>query len=99
MFILAGLLIIVIGIFSITSKKPAGFYTFTKPKIDDSNIKEYNKKTGILFICFGIVVALFELPFYFCSEDFFGIIVILLMPILVISIICIYEFKILRKYR
>ncbi len=51
---LVGAMIIALGIKNMFSKKPAGFWANVET-IKVSDVKRYNRATGILFIVYGVV--------------------------------------------
>lgn len=59
-FLLVALVMVIIGIAQCKSKSPVGFYTGEQPPAEDelTDWKAWNKKHGIMWILFGIVMML-----------------------------------------
>lgn len=58
---LVGLLIIVLGICDLFAKKPVGFWANVKT-MEVTDVKGYNRATGILLMVYGGVLILLGLP-------------------------------------
>ena len=99
MFLIIVIVFTILGIYSVKSVNPVGFYSFTKPKVKEGMVKEYNLAVGKLFIFLGIIFLIIEIISWFINNDFMVFATIIAMPFVVIALICIYELKILKKYK
>lgn len=91
---------LVIGIFTIKSKKPAGIYSNVKaPQADIiTDVKAYNRACGLLFIGYGGVFGLTGMASFFISENILGVLIAFIAFFGAIAIMIIYECVISVKY-
>lgn len=96
-FGICALIMLGIGISQLKSKKPVGFYSGEKPPNEDeiSDILMWNKKHGIMWIIYGIIIIL-----TWCSGLLIGdsiwIFVGAFLPIVVMMW---YHKRLIKKYK
>ncbi len=61
------LALVVIGIVSWNSKKPAGFFAGVKAEVND--IKKYNHSVGLIWFLYAFVFELCGLPLLFIKQN------------------------------
>lgn len=94
---LVGALIIVIGIKDLFAKKPVGFWANIET-MKVSDVKGYNRATGILFMVYGIVFILLGLPLLGGQNTPFILLSIIGVMFETIIIMTIYSICIVKKY-
>ena len=94
---LVGDLIIVIGIKDLFAKKPVGFWANIET-MKVSDVKGYNRATGILFMVYGIVFILLGLPLLGGQNTPFILLSIIGVMFETIIIMAIYSICIVKKY-
>ena len=94
---LVGALIIVIGIKDLFAKKPVGFWANIET-MKVSDVKGYNRATGILFMVYGIVFILLGLPLLGGQNTPFIVLSIIGVMFETIIIMTIYSICIVKKY-
>ena len=60
-WIIVGFIMVLIGVFSFFSKKPAGFWANAKP-VEVKDVKAYNHAVGSLFMIYGLVFNILGIP-------------------------------------
>lgn len=95
---IVSVIFLVIGISCFFASKPAGFWANVK-MCEVTDIKKYNKATGKLFCCFGVVFAILGLPMLAGQNSPLLFLSIAGIMILVITTMLIYELVIMKKYR
>ena len=96
-FLALGAIFIIIGIITFLMKKPASLWSNFKG-IEPKDYKPYNLRVGLLWIGFGIYVALLGVIAYFIEGNIRLIPLILGMMLGVILLMVIYS-KIELKYK
>ena len=94
---LVGALIIVIGIKDLFAKKPVGFWANIET-MKVSDVKGYNRATGILFMVYSIVFILLGLPLLGGQNTPFILLSIIGVMFETIIIMTIYSICIVKKY-
>ena len=92
-----GFLIICIGISASFSKRAVGFWANIKT-FPVKDIKEYNRATGMLFICYGIIFVMLGIPLLNGQNNPYILLSILGVMIETIAIMAIYSLVITKKY-
>lgn len=90
--------IICIGISALFSKKPVGFWANIKP-FSVRDIKGYNRATGLLFICYGIIFVALGIPLLGGQNTPYIFVSIIGIMLETIAIMAIYSLVITKKYR
>ncbi|MBR5789773.1 MAG: hypothetical protein IKX99_06685 [Lachnospiraceae bacterium] len=97
---IVGLVIIGFGISAFFAKKPVGFWANAETtKIKDGCVKEYNRATGILFICYAIVFILLGAPLLYGRNNPYLIFSMIGVVFATIATMAIYSIVIEEKYR
>lgn len=94
----AGLLVAGIGIRAFFAQKPVGFFANAEPP-QVTDVKKYNRATGMLMIAMGLVICLLGLPLLIPDGELW---ILLCIPVLMVSIIAamvVYTLVIQQKYR
>lgn len=94
---LVGLVIVIIGIRDLSTKKPAGFWANVET-MQVNDVKKYNHATGLLFIVYGIVFILLGIPLLGGQNTPFILLSILGVVFETIIIMAIYTVCIVKKY-
>lgn len=91
-------LLIIMGIAALCSKKPVGFWSNARP-FEVTDVKKYNAAVGKLFIAFGIVSILLGIPLL--AEETTAFIIISILGVMAEAIIAmvVYVTVIEKKYR
>lgn len=99
-YVLCAALMIGIGISQIKSKKPVGFYSGEKPPCAEflSDVDEWNKKHGMMWIIYGIVIIL-----SWCIGAMIGDSIWCVLPmcgglIVPVGVMVWYHHRLIRKY-
>lgn len=95
---LVGVLLIILGIRDLFSKKPVGFWANVETmKVND--VKGYNRSTGILFIVYGVVYILLGLPLL--AEQNSPLILLSIIGVMfeTIVVMAVYSICIVKKYK
>ena len=93
-----GCMIICIGISSLFSKKAVGFWANIKP-INTKDIKGYNRATGMLFICYGIIFVVLGMPLLSGQNSPYILLSVLGVMTETIVTMAIYTLVIEKKYK
>lgn len=93
-----GLIAVIIGIISWTSKNPVGFFAGVKPpEVDD--VKKYNHSCGLLWFVYALFFELLGLPLLFLEQNSAGFVIPLLGTVFItIGLIVIYM-RIVSKHQ
>jgi len=94
---IVGFIIIGIGISAFFSKKAVGFWTNIKT-IQVKDIKGYNRATGMLFICYGIIFVVLGIPLLSGQNSPYILLSVLGVVIETITIMVVYSLVITKKY-
>ena len=94
---IVGFIIIGIGISAFFSKKAVGFWTNIKT-IQVKDIKGYNRATGMLFICYGIIFVVLGIPLLSGQNSPYILLSVLGVVIETITIMAVYSLVITKKY-
>ena len=95
---LVGVLIIALGIKTLFAKKPAGFWANIEiTKVSD--VKGYNRTTGILFILYGVIFILLGIPLLGDQNNAFILMSVVGVMFETIVIMAIYSLFIVKKYK
>lgn len=90
-----------IGISQMRSKEPTGFYTW-EPKLTSdkiSNVSEWNKKHGMMFIYYGICFVICAIAIILIGADSIWIFIPLLVFVILPIILIIWEHtKLVEQY-
>ena len=97
-YCIVGGLFIGFGISSFFSKKPVGFWANIK-MCEVTDTRDYNKATGKLFLCFGIVFIILGLPLLAGQNSPLILLSVAGDIFLVITVMLVYELVIMKKYR
>lgn len=97
-YCIVGGLFIGFGISSFFSKKPVGFWANIK-MFEVTDTRDYNKATGKLFLCFGIVFIILGLPLLAGQNSPLILLSVAGDIFLVITVMLVYELVIMKKYR
>ena len=92
-----GFIIIGIGISAFFSKKAVGFWTNIKT-IQVKDIKGYNRATGMLFICYGIIFVVLGIPLLSGQNSPYILLSVLGVVIETITIMAVYSLVVTKKY-
>ena len=93
-----GFIIICLGISALFLKKAVGFWANIKT-IPVKDIKGYNRATGKLFICYGIVFVVLGIPLLSGQNNPYILLSVLGVMIETIVIMAIYTLVVEKKYR
>ena len=94
-----GLIFMIIGIYAIKRKTPMHFWSGTTVKVEEiSDIKAYNRANGIMWISYGILMALSGLISLIFGINIGGIFLIILCTVGLIMLVSTYR-GIYNKYR
>ena len=97
-YCIVGGLFIGFGISSFFSKIPVGFWENIK-MCEVTDTRDYNKATGKLFLCFGIVFIILGLPLLAGQNSPLILLSVAGDIFLVITVMLVYELVIMKKYR
>ena len=92
-----GFIIIGIGISAFFSKKAVGFWNNIKT-IQVKDIKGYNRATGMLFICYGIIFIVLGIPLLSGQNSPYILLSVLGVVIETITIMAVYSLVVTKKY-
>ena len=95
---ICGVVIIIIGIRALFMKTAVGFWANIK-QFPVNDIKGYNRSTGMLYICYGIIFILLGLPLLTGQNSPFILLSMLGVMIETIALMAIYIMVITKKYR
>ena len=94
---IVGAIIIAFGIKALFAKKPVGFWAnIETPKVSD--VKRYNRATGILFILYGVVFILIGTPLLGNQNNAFILLSVVGVMFETIVIMAVYSLFIVKKY-
>ncbi len=93
-----GAFLILMGIKDIFSKKPASFWANVK-QFPVKDIKGYNRATGLLLICYGVIFIVLGLPLLSGQNSPFVLLSILGGMLETIVLMAIYIVVITKKYK
>ena len=94
---LVGVVIIALGIIDLFAKKPARFWANVET-IKVSDVKGYNRATGILFILYGIVFILLGTPLLGGQNNALILVSVVGVMFETIVIMAVYSLLIVKKY-
>ena len=99
-WVIFGLFFVGMGVYNIFSKRssPAGFWANVKT-FPVKEVRSYNRAMGKLWIAYGIVFALFGLPFLFGDRSSYLLLTVLGVMLESIITMIIYVLCIETKYR
>lgn len=97
-FLIVGFLIISIGITDFFSKKAVGFWANAKVEAI-SDVKNYNRAVGTLFILYGLIFILLSVPLLYGQNSPFILLSILGIMAETIILMVIYTLVIEKKYK
>lgn len=92
-----GFAIVCIGIRALFSKKAVGFWANTKT-IQAKDIQGYNRATGKLFICYGIIFVILGIPLLSGQNSPLILLSVLGVMIETIAIMAVYSIVVAKKY-
>ena len=92
-----GAVIIVIGIKDLFVKKPVGFWA-NIDTVKVSDIRGYNRATGLIFILYGIIFILFGVPLLGDQNNPFIIFSVIGVMFETIIMMAVYSLCIVKKY-
>lgn len=92
---------ICIGIYQLKSKEPVTFYTGEKPlkKEEIKDVEMWNKKHGMGWIIYGVVIMISCIISIICSNSFLSFISLVLGVIVPIIFMILYHHKLIKKYK
>ena len=97
-YCIVGGLFIGFGISSFFLNNPVGFWANIK-MCEVTDTRDYNKATGKLFLCFGIVFIILGLPLLAGQNSPLILLSVAGDIFLVITVMLVYELVIMKKYR
>lgn len=99
-FLLVTIVMIIIGISQIRSKKPVGFYTGEKPPTEDelSDVVAWNKKHGYTWVVYGFIIIGFFLMASFIKAKTVAMVLLFGGVIGPIPIMMLYHSYLKKKY-
>lgn len=92
-----GFIIICIGISAFFAKKAVGFWSNIKT-IQVKDIKGYNRATGKLFICYGIIFVMLGIPLLSDQNSPYILLSVLGVMLETITIMAVYSLVVTKKY-
>ena len=92
-----GFIMICIGISAFFSKKAVGFWANIKP-IQVKDIKGYNRATGRLFICYGIIFVVLGIPLLCGQNSPYILLSVIGVLIETITVMVVYSLVVTKKY-
>jgi len=93
-----GCFMIGLGISAFFSKKAVGFWANAK-QFQVKDIKGYNRATGTLFICYGVILIVLGIPLLGGQNNAWVILSILGVMIETIAMMVIYTLVVEKKYK
>ena len=95
-----GIIMIIIGISKMKKQEPIRFYHREKPlRYDEvTDVKAYNKKHGMMWIIFGVVIILFEIIGMIMKYSVYFFFIVILTAIAGIILTMKYHQKINNEY-
>ncbi len=93
-----GLIFICLGVYSLFSKKPMGFWANAQ-MFEVTDIKKYNRAVAKLFCGFGVVFVLLGLPLLSGQNSAWILLSVLGVMLEVIAMMVIYVTVIEKKYK
>ena len=99
-YVLIALLLIAIGIGQIKSKAPTGFYTHEPAprKQDITDVEEWNKKHGWIWIAYGITLIGGNLICFFIKDVIIACVLLIAVTIVPLPVAMWYHAQLKRKY-
>lgn len=95
---IVGFIIICIGIYALFAKKAVGFGANIRT-FPVKDIKGYNRATGMLFICYGIVFVILGIPLLSGQNSPYILLSAIGVMIETIAIMAIYSLVVEKRYR
>ena len=99
-FLLVAIVMIILGISQIRSKKPVGFYTGEKPPTEDelSDVIAWNKKHGYMWIAYGFSIIGFFVRTSFIKSETIAMVLLLIGTIGSLPIMMLYHSHLKKKF-
>ena len=97
-WVIAGCFMIGLGISAFFSKKAVGFWANANT-FPVKDVRGYNRATGTLFICYGVIFAVLGIPLLGGQNNALIILSILGVMIETIAMMVIYTLVVEKKYR
>ena len=99
-FLLVAIVMIIIGISQIRSKKPVGFYTGEKPPREDelSDVVAWNKKHGYMWVVYGFIITGFFVMTSFIKAETVAMVLLFSGIIGSVPIMMLYHSHLKKKY-
>ena len=99
-FLLVSIVMIIIGISQIRSKKPVGFYTGEKPPREDelSDVVTWNKKHGYMWVVYGFIITGFFVMTSFIKAETVAMVLLFSGIIGSVPIMMLYHSYLKKKY-
>lgn len=100
-FLFVSAIMVGLGISQLKSESPVGFYTGEKPPQKENliNVTEWNKKHGIMWIAYGIIIMLSWLAGFFMGDTIWSVVPLCIGIILPLIIMILYHHKLIRQYK
>jgi len=94
------LIMLIIGIIQVKSKTPVGFYSGVEPPKAENltDVKAWNKKHGLMWIIYGIVILSSIIPVLIMRESIWCIVPMIVGMLLPIGIMIWYHHRLCKIY-
>lgn len=98
--LLVAIVMMIIGVSQIMSKKPVGFYSGEKPPREDEllDIAMWNKKHGYMWVIYGVTIISFYILSSLIKSEILAMVVILGGIIGALPIMILYHNYLKKKY-
>ncbi|MBR2950898.1 MAG: hypothetical protein IKC46_13765 [Lachnospiraceae bacterium] len=99
-FSLVTIVMIIIGISQMRSKKPVGFYSGEKPPREEelSDVVAWNKKHGYMWVAYGLIIIGFFVMTSFIKSETIAMVLLLSGIIGSVPIMMLYHSYLKKKY-
>ena len=99
-FLLVTIVMIIIGISQMRSKKPVGFYSGEKPPREEelSDVVAWNKKHGYMWVAYGLIIIGFFVMTSFIKSEAIAMVLLLSGIIGSLPIMMLYHSHLKKKY-
>ena len=99
-FSLVTIVMIIIGISQMRSKKPVGFYSGEKPPREEelSDVVAWNKKHGYMWVAYGLIIIGFFVMTLFIKSETIAMVLLLSGIIGSVPIMMLYHSYLKKKY-